>query len=219
MEKVLERIKHIDTTKNPTMQDLADIMIMLSMRSAEVKTLQIFHYEPESQNLPEWYKEGHFWYYTGYVKNRREKKENPSPQPFLSMEKNLEHARNLLTWIQDAINAGRLYDPVFRKSGKRNTKSFSNFLRPYKILLKELRDIGAKHASRIHGGLNSTPQYLSLLTRIALRQESERLNAGINYAMGETDSEGSDPDSSSDEDSEAKAAENEITEIIDIYSY
>ncbi|PKY39696.1 hypothetical protein RhiirA4_452932 [Rhizophagus irregularis] len=39
------------------------------------------------------------------------------------------------------------------------------------------------------------PQYLSLLTRIALRQESERLDAGNNYAIGETDSEGSDPSS------------------------
>ncbi|RIA93386.1 hypothetical protein C1645_735586 [Glomus cerebriforme] len=36
----------------------------------------------------------------GYLKNRGEKKKNPEPQPFFSMEKNPERTRELLTWIQ-----------------------------------------------------------------------------------------------------------------------
>ncbi|KAF0484151.1 hypothetical protein F8M41_023079 [Gigaspora margarita] len=59
LEKGLRRIQNINTTKIPTMQDLADVIIMLSMRPAEVATLCIIHYEPGELNPPEWYKSGY----------------------------------------------------------------------------------------------------------------------------------------------------------------
>ncbi|CAG8504628.1 12390_t:CDS:2 [Cetraspora pellucida] len=51
---------------------------------------------------------------------------------------------------------------------------------------------GSKHASRIHGSKKLTPQHLKLLSRIAMRQESDRLDAGDNYTIGDTESEESD---------------------------
>ncbi|CAG8625290.1 11731_t:CDS:2 [Funneliformis mosseae] len=60
---------------------------------------------------------------------------------------------------------------------------------PYRTIPKKLRDYGSKHASRIHDGKNPTPQHLKLLSRIALRQESDHLDAGDNYAMGDTELE------------------------------
>src|SRR4051812_14756649 len=102
------------------------------------------------------------------------------------MEKNSECARELLTWIQDAIKAKKLSDPVFTESGTRNAWPFNEFLKqePYRIIPKNLRDYGAKHASKVHSGKNPTSQHLKLLSRIAMRQESNCLDAGDNYAIG-----------------------------------
>ena len=88
-------------------------------------------------------------------------------------------------------------DPVYTGSGTCNAWPFNEFLKqePYRTKPKNLRDYGSKHASRIHGGKNPTPQHLKLLLRIALRQESDRLDAGDNYAIGDTESEDSDPES------------------------
>ncbi|GBB95958.1 hypothetical protein RclHR1_02650029 [Rhizophagus clarus] len=41
----------------------------------------------------------------------------------LSMEKDSERARELLTWIQDAIKAGKLRDPVYTETGKCDPES------------------------------------------------------------------------------------------------
>ncbi|CAB4400296.1 unnamed protein product [Rhizophagus irregularis] len=201
--RVLKRIQNMDVSKVPTKEDLVDVIVMLSMRPAEVRSLQINHYEPDPSNIPAWYKEGYSWYCTGYLKSKGEKKENPDPRPFLSMEKNPERARELLTWIQDAIKAKKLRDPVYTESGTRSAWPFNEFLKqePYKSIPKKLRDYGSKHASRIHGGPKATPQHLKLLTRIALRQESDRLDAGDNYAIGDTESE--DNGTESDHESEA----------------
>ncbi|UZO09017.1 uncharacterized protein OCT59_029257 [Rhizophagus irregularis] len=38
-EKVLRRLQNIDTSKIPSMQDLANVIVMLSMRPAEVSSL------------------------------------------------------------------------------------------------------------------------------------------------------------------------------------
>ncbi|CAG8790676.1 25_t:CDS:2, partial [Dentiscutata erythropus] len=154
--RVLKRIQNMDVSKIPSKEDLADVIVMLSMRPAEVRSLQIFHYEPDPLNAPVWYKEGYSWYCTGYLKSRGEKKKNLEPQLFLSMEKNPECARELLTWIQDAIKVKKLSDPVFIRNGTRNAWPFNKFLKqkPYRTISKKLRDYGSKHASRIHGGDN-----------------------------------------------------------------
>src|SRR4051812_42514849 len=97
LANVSKRLQNIDTFKIPTREDLADVIVMLSMRSGEVRSLQINHYELDSSNIPAWYKEGYSWYCTGYIKSRGEKKKNPELWLFLFMEKNSERARKLLT--------------------------------------------------------------------------------------------------------------------------
>ncbi|CAG8545352.1 24710_t:CDS:2, partial [Gigaspora rosea] len=129
LEEELRIIQNINTTKIPTIQDLAD------------------------------YKPGYSWYCIGYIKNKGEAKNNPKPRQFLSMEKNLEHAKELLIWIQDAIATRKLRDPVYSISGKCNTGVFSKFLKPYSITAKRLRKIGGKHASRVHDWFDSGKYY------------------------------------------------------------
>jgi len=220
LEKGLKRIRSIDTTKDPSMQDLADVMVMLCMRPAEVSSLQINHYEIDLSNPPAWYGNGYSWYCIGYAKNKGKYKDNPEPRPFVSMEKNSERARTLLIWIQEAIKAGKLIDPTFSENGKRNTRAFRKFLKPYKITPKILRKTGGKHACRVHGGPNATHQNLDLLNRRALRHKIVRYDAGKNYAICDTDSEDSDPESDHNSGSESETAKNdEISEIINMYSY
>ncbi|CAG8665118.1 665_t:CDS:10, partial [Dentiscutata erythropus] len=97
----------------------------------------------------------------------------------------------LLTWNQDAIKVKKLSDPVFTGNGTRNAWPFNEFLKqePYRTIPKKLRDYGSKHAFRIHGGKKPTPQHLKLLSRITMRQESDHLDTGDNYAIGDTKSE------------------------------
>jgi hypothetical protein len=97
LEKVQERLSECDTTKPPSMQNLIDVMIMLCMRSADVKNLRINRYKPSRES---WYNPDYSLYCTGYAKNKGEVEE---PRPFLSMEKNPIRARELLIWIQRSI--------------------------------------------------------------------------------------------------------------------
>jgi hypothetical protein len=108
------------------------------------------------------------------------------------MEKDPERARELLTWIQDAIKAGKLRDPVYTETGKRNNVPFAKFIKSLKTNQDEdeitpelLRKIGAKHASMVHAGPNPTPQHLDNLSEIALRHKINHLDAGKNYALGD----------------------------------
>ena len=98
LARVSKRLQNIDITKEPTMQNLADVIVMLSMRPLKVTSFQIKHYESDEPleidlpNISVWYKEGYFWYCTRYKKaNRR------IPRPLLSMKKNPERAKELLT--------------------------------------------------------------------------------------------------------------------------
>ncbi|CAB4374879.1 unnamed protein product [Rhizophagus irregularis] len=223
LANVSKRIQNMDVSKIPTREDLADVIVMLSMRPSEVTSLQIKRYEPDEPlgidlpNIPAWYKEGYSWYCTGY-----KKADGRIPCPLLSMEKNPERARELLIWIQDAIKAKKLSDPVFTESGTRSAWPFNEFLKqePYRSIPRELRRYGKRHASRIYGGKNATPEELKRLSKIALRQESDRLDAGDNYAMGDTESEDSGPEDEHNSEPESESAENdEISDIINMYSY
>src|SRR3954470_23860595 len=90
---------------------LEDVIVMLSMRPSEVTSLQIKRYEPDEPleidlpKIPAWYKEGYSWYCTGY-----KKADGRIPRSLLSMEKNSERAKELLTWIQGAMKAKKLSD-------------------------------------------------------------------------------------------------------------
>jgi len=76
---------------------------------------------------------------------------------FRSLEKNEERARQLLTWIQEAIVSGALKDP-----GKPGSTYLSSFLKkdeyipkPYEPLLPgSLCKLGAVFASVVHGPKN-----------------------------------------------------------------
>jgi hypothetical protein len=172
LANVSKRIQDMDVFKIPTRENLADVIVMLSMRPSEVTSLRIKRYEPDEPlgidlpNIPAWYKEGYSWYCTGY-----KKADGRIPRPLLSMEKNPERAKELLTWIQDAIKAKKLSDPVFTERGTRSVWPFNEFLKqePYRSIPRELRRYEKRHASRIHGGKNVTPEELKRLSKIALR--------------------------------------------------
>ena len=59
LANVSKRIQNMDVSKILTNEDLADVIVMLSMRPGEVRSLQINHYEPDPLNIPAWYKEGY----------------------------------------------------------------------------------------------------------------------------------------------------------------
>ncbi|RGB21929.1 hypothetical protein C1646_776976 [Rhizophagus diaphanus] len=166
-EKVLRRLQNIDTSKIPFMQDLADVIVILNMRPAEVSSLQIINYKPVSEDPPAWYKASYSW----YCIRCRKQREKLMPMRLLFMEKNPEHARELLTWIQDTIKAKKLRDP-----------------NKDEITPEVLRKIEAKHVSMVHAGLNPTPQYLDHLSEIAIRHKINCLDAEKNYALGDPES-------------------------------
>ncbi|CAG8639709.1 23043_t:CDS:2 [Cetraspora pellucida] len=209
LEEGLRRIQNINTTKIPTMQDLADVIIILSMRPVEVDTLRIIYYEPGESNPPKW-----------YIKNKEEAKNNPEPQQFLSMEKNPECAKELLTWIQDSITTRKLYNPVYSINGKCNTGVFSKFLKSYSITAKRFRKIEGKHVSRVHDGQNPTSQHLEFLSRVAIRHKMDRHNSEIYYAEGDTSDSDLDADPEPEPEtlaSKLKVINENTSEIENIY--
>ncbi|CAJ0846723.1 9952_t:CDS:2 [Entrophospora sp. SA101] len=81
LESINARLQSYDTAKLPDIQALADVMVMLCMRPAEVTTLRISYFEPPnddalhrgskassqgliSDSLPEWWVPGCNWYAT-----------------------------------------------------------------------------------------------------------------------------------------------------------
>ncbi|POG69279.1 hypothetical protein GLOIN_2v1777370 [Rhizophagus irregularis DAOM 181602=DAOM 197198] len=109
LESVKERLDSYDVSNTPDKQALADVMIMLCIRPAEIKDLRISNGGV-----------------TGYVKNRDQQ---DIPRVFRSLEKNEERAKQLLTWIQEAISSGQLGDP-----GTSRTGILSRFLKKAEFL-------------------------------------------------------------------------------------
>ncbi|RGB24927.1 hypothetical protein C1646_675991 [Rhizophagus diaphanus] len=83
LESVKERLDEYNVSNMSDKQALADVMIILCIRPTEIKNLRIFNGSV-----------------TGYTKNRGAQ---DIPRVFRSLEKNEERARQLLTWIQEAI--------------------------------------------------------------------------------------------------------------------
>ena len=79
LESVKERLDSYDISNTPNIQALADVMIMLCVRPAEIKTLRISNGGV-----------------TRYAKNREQQ---DIPRVFRSLEKNEERASQLLIWI------------------------------------------------------------------------------------------------------------------------
>ncbi|RHZ50999.1 hypothetical protein Glove_486g6 [Diversispora epigaea] len=125
LESVKERLDTYDISTPPNYQTLADVMLMLCIRPAELTTLRITDAGV-----------------TGYAKNRGQP---DIPRKFRSMEKNQERAKELLTWIQNAISSGRIGNP-----GIPGTKWFNRFLKEYDLVPKYLRKIGAVYGAVVH---------------------------------------------------------------------
>ena len=70
------------------------------------------------------------------------------------MEKNQERAKELLTWIQNAISSGRMGDP-----GKPGVKWFNRFLKDYDLIPKYLRKMGAVYGVVVHEAKNMAHAY------------------------------------------------------------
>ncbi|CAG8827619.1 12301_t:CDS:2, partial [Cetraspora pellucida] len=140
-EEKLRRIQNINTTKISTIQDLADVIMML-----------------------------------------KEAKNNSEHWQFLFMEKNPECAKELLTWIQDAIATRKLCNPVYSINRKCTTGIFNKFLKLYDITAKRLKKIEGKHASRVHDSQNPTLQRFEFLSKVAMRHKIDHHNSGIYYA-------------------------------------
>ncbi|PKY56850.1 hypothetical protein RhiirA4_477441 [Rhizophagus irregularis] len=129
LESVKERLLRYDVSIAPDVQALADMMVMLCIRPAEIKDLRISNGGV-----------------TGYAKNRGQQE---IPRVFRSLEKNEERARQLLTWIQEAIVSRVLRDP-----GKPGAQWFNAFLKKYNLLPSYLRKIGAVFAVEKHDAKN-----------------------------------------------------------------
>jgi len=137
LESVKERLDGYDVSKTPGLQALADVMIMLCIRPAEIKTLRI-----SSGGV------------TGYAKNWGQQ---DIPRVFRLLEKNEERAKQLLIWIQEAITSGKLRDP-----GMSGVKWFNTFLKKDRflpetgkpLLPRYLRKLGAVFAVVTHGAKN-----------------------------------------------------------------
>jgi hypothetical protein len=176
LEKVQKRLKKCDISSSPSKENLVDIMIMLSMRPADVANLSIDKYD-ESDEI--WYKSNYSWYCTGYSKIKDETGLG-EPRPFLSMEKDPIRARELLTWIQKSIPEKF---PFLQKnrSGKVNINPINTTIAKHGITSRKLRVIGADHASRIHRGRNDS--YRQYLRKLACRQVVGRIVSVEHYGI------------------------------------
>src|SRR3954463_8035631 len=139
LESVKERLDLYNMSNTPDKQALADVMIMLCIRPAEIKNLRISNGGV-----------------TGYAKNRGQQ---DIPRIFRSLEVREKRTRQLLIWIQEAISSGQLRDP-----GKPGSIYLSSFLKKdefipetesHKPLLpSSLRKLGAVFAVESHGAKN-----------------------------------------------------------------
>ena len=137
LESVKERLDSYDVSNIPDKQALADVMIMLCIRPAEIKNLRISNGSV-----------------TGYAKNRGQQ---DIPRVFRSLEKDEERAKQLLTWIQHAISSGQLKDP-----GKPGALWFNIFLKKDEflpeigkpLLPSSLRNLGSVFAVATHCAKN-----------------------------------------------------------------
>src|SRR6185312_12959510 len=137
LESVKERLDAYDLKTPPDYQALADVMVMLCIRPAELTTLRI----TDAGVM-------------GYAKNR----DQPDiPRKFRSMEKNQERAKELLTWIQNAISSGQMSD-----LGKPGVKWFNKFLKDYDLIPKYLRKLGAVYGAVAQEAKNMAHAYTNV---------------------------------------------------------
>ncbi|EXX52174.1 uncharacterized protein OCT59_001159 [Rhizophagus irregularis] len=176
LEPVQERLEKCDFSLSPSKEDLVDVMIMLSMRPADVATLRIDKYEASDEI---WYDPKYSWNCTGYSKTKEETGVG-EPRPFLSMEKDPIRAKEFLAWIQKAIPEKFTFLRK-NKSGIVNVDPINLILAKHGITSNKLRKIGADHASRIHRGKNDSRH--QRLRKLACRQVVGRDESVQHYGI------------------------------------
>ena len=93
------------------------------------------------------------------------------------MEKNQERAKELLTWIQNAIYSGRMGDP-----GKPGVKWFNRFLKDYGLIPRHLRKLGAVYGAVVHKAEN--PGRIMTIAGECLRHSSDNHTSPVqNYVV------------------------------------
>ncbi|PKC69132.1 hypothetical protein RhiirA1_456394 [Rhizophagus irregularis] len=157
LESVNERLLRYDVSIAPDIQALADVMVMLCIRPAEIKDLCISNGGV-----------------TGYAKNRGQQ---DIPRVFRSLEKNEKRARQLLTWIQEAIVSRVLKNP-----GKLDAQWFNTFLKNYNLLPSYLRKIVVVFAVEQHDAKNLSKAMT--IASEALRHSSDNNTSPVqNYII------------------------------------
>ena len=104
---------------------------------------------------------------------------------FRSLEQNKERARQLLTWIQDAISSGQLRDP-----GKPGSIYLSSFLKkdefipkPYKPLLpSSLRKLGSVFAVVAHSAKNLS-EAMTIASKALRHSPNNHASLAQNYTI------------------------------------
>ena len=122
---------------------------MLCIHPTEIKNLRIFNRDV-----------------TGYVKNR---KAQNIPRVFRSLEKNEKRARQLLTWIQEAISSGQLRDPekpgsiylnAFLKKDRSLSETGKSLLSSYLCKLEAVFAVVSNSAKNLSEAITITSQAL-----------------------------------------------------------
>src|SRR5436190_4250749 len=165
LESVKERLDGYDVSNAPNLQALADVMIMLCIRPAEIKDLRISNGGV-----------------TGYAKNRGQQ---DNPRIFKSLERDEERAKLLLTWIQGAISSGQLRDP-----GVRGVKWFNTFLKKDRFLPETgkpllpsyLRKLGAVFAV-VSNGAKNLSEAMTIASQALRHSPDNHASPAQNYTI------------------------------------
>ncbi|CAG8743302.1 15557_t:CDS:2, partial [Dentiscutata erythropus] len=153
LESVKERLNLYDVSNIPNKQALADVMIMLCIRPAEIKNLR-------QQDIP---------------------------RVFRSLEKNEEQAKQLLTWIQEAISSEQLKDP-----GKLRSTYLSAFLKKDEfipetesrkpLLLSSLCKLGAVFAV-VSNGAKNLSEAMTIASQALRHSPDNHASLAQNYTI------------------------------------
>ncbi|CAG8711751.1 11792_t:CDS:2, partial [Racocetra fulgida] len=123
------------------------------------------------------------------------------------MEKNQERAKELLTWIQNAISSRQIGDP-----GKPGCKWFNRFLKDYDLIPRHLHKLGAVYGAVVHGAQN--PAHVMTIAGECLRHNTNNHSSPVqNYVVVNYRKLKSSP---SLEDSELEPDEDEDSDTVSL---
>jgi hypothetical protein len=165
LDNLCRRLNDYDLTKTPDELTLADVMVALCLRPAEVTKLQVNDHRV-----------------TGFVKNRGE---TGASRKFRAVLKNKDRMKALLLWIQNAIFCWYSKDP-----GKRGATWFNKWFK--KNILKDLipytlRTFGMNLIPIAHGA-KCFSKFSSLIDYGGRHDENSHKSTNIHYGVVDFDS-------------------------------